>query len=158
MGNRKRWRSWPLSRFPLLFSTKLPVLTGRMFYLGPQCARTAFTVLTVARCASAGMVPAATTSQEPAYAPPAGQDHTAFWVMEATSLKRGVREALSAAYHDILSLNTTMMCLRTIISVMRHCQWLFLGMGTGGERREDRSALWQARFNWDLFWINAPTC
>lgn len=24
-------------------------------------------------------MPAATTSQEPAYAPPAGQDHTAFW-------------------------------------------------------------------------------
>ncbi|KAI3353794.1 hypothetical protein L3Q82_005018 [Scortum barcoo] len=58
---------------------RLPVLTSRMFYLGPQCARTAFTVLTVARCASAGTVPAATTSQEPAYAPPAGQDHTAFW-------------------------------------------------------------------------------
>lgn len=78
-----------------------------MFYLGPQCARTAFTVLTVARCASAGTVPAATTSQELAYAPPAGQDHTAFWVMEATSLKRGVREALTAAHHDILLLNTT---------------------------------------------------
>lgn len=93
------------------FFTKLPVLTSRMFYLGLQCARTAFTVLTVARCASAGMVPAATTSQEPAYAPPAGQDHTAFWVMKATSLKRGVREALSAAHHDILSLNRTMMCL-----------------------------------------------
>ncbi|KAF3848031.1 hypothetical protein F7725_021059 [Dissostichus mawsoni] len=59
-----------------------------MFYLGPQCARTAFTVLTVARCVSAGTVPAATTSQEAACAPPAGQDHTAFWVMEATSLKR----------------------------------------------------------------------
>lgn len=44
-----------------------------------KCARTAFTVLTVARCASAGTVPAATTSQDPAYAPPAGQDHTAFW-------------------------------------------------------------------------------
>ncbi|PWA20179.1 hypothetical protein CCH79_00003680 [Gambusia affinis] len=67
----------------------LPVLTSRMFYLGPQRARTAFTGLTVARCASAGTVPAATTSQEPACAPPAGQDHTAFWVMEATSLKQG---------------------------------------------------------------------
>lgn len=81
----------------------LPVLTSRMFYLGPQRARTAFTGLTVARCASAGTVPAATTSQEPACAPPAGQDHTAFWVMEATSLKQGVREALAAALHDILS-------------------------------------------------------
>lgn len=103
-------KSWHLNLFLSSF-VKLPVLTSRMFYLGPQCARTAFTVLTVARCASAGTVPAATTSQETAYAPPAGQDHTAFWVMEATSLKRGVREALSAAHHDILSLNTTMMCL-----------------------------------------------
>ncbi|KAF7656497.1 hypothetical protein LDENG_00040170 [Lucifuga dentata] len=50
-----------------------------MFHLDPQCARTAFTVLTVARCASAGMVPTATTSQELAYALLAGQDHTAFW-------------------------------------------------------------------------------
>lgn len=96
---------------PLLFFLKLPVLTSRMFYLGPQCARTAFTVLTVARCASAGTVPVATTSQEPACAPPAGQDHTAFWVMEATSLKQGVREALTAAHHDILSLNSAMKCL-----------------------------------------------
>lgn len=96
--------------FPVFF-TKLPVLTSQMFYLGPQCARTAFMALTVARCASAGMVPAATTSQEPAYAELAGQDHTAFWVMEATSLKRGVREALSAAHHGILSSNTTTMCL-----------------------------------------------
>lgn len=115
----KRWReeekelhekSWHPKLFLSSF-VKLPVLTSRMFYLGPQCARTAFTVLTVARCASAGTVPAATTSQEPAYAPPAGQDHTAFWVMEATSLKQGVREALTAAHHDILSLNPTKMCL-----------------------------------------------
>lgn len=96
--------------FPVCF-TKLPVLTSQMFYLGPQRARTAFMALTVARCASAGMMPAATTSQEPAYAELAGQDHTAFWVMEATSLKRGVREALSAAHHDILSSNITTMCL-----------------------------------------------
>lgn len=82
---------------------KLPVVTSRMFLLDPQRARTAFTVLTVARCASAGTVPAATTSQEPAYAPLAGQDHTAFWVMEATSLKQGVREALTVAHHGILS-------------------------------------------------------
>ena len=78
-----------------------------MLYLGPQCARTAFTVLTVARCAIVGMVPAATTSQEPAYAPPAGQDHTAFWVMEATSLKWGVREAplCSPSRHPLLKHN-----------------------------------------------------
>lgn len=120
--NKKILASKP---YPLLFFLKLPVLTSRMFYLGPQCARTAFTVLTVARCASAGTVPVATTSQEPACAPPAGQDHTAFWVMEATSLKQGVREALTAAHHDILSLNSAMKCLWTIISIMRHCQWLF---------------------------------
>lgn len=34
----------------------------------------------------------------------------------------------------------------------------FLGMGTGGERRGDKRALWHTWFNWGLFWINAPTC
>lgn len=114
---------------------KLPVLTSRMFYLGPQCARTAFTVLTVARCASAGTVPAATTSQEPAYAPPAGQDHTAFWVMEATSLKRGVREALTAAHHDILSLKHNYDVFANNYLYNETLPMTFLEMGTAAERR-----------------------
>lgn len=34
--------------------------------------------------------------------PPAGQDRTAFWVMEATSLKRGVREGGSVFVNNYL--------------------------------------------------------
>lgn len=102
--------------FPLLFFFLLlrscQLQPVGCFISASRRARTAFTVLTVARCASAGMVPAATTSQEPACAPPAGQDHTAFWVMEATSLKRGVREALSGSpsRHPPLA-NATATCL-----------------------------------------------
>lgn len=127
---------------------KLPVLTSRMFYLGPQCARTAFTVLTVARCASAGTVPAATTSQEPAYAPPAGQDHTAFWVMEATSLKRGVREALTAnpSRHPLLKHKYDVFVNNYLYN--ETLPMTFLGMGKGGERGgEDKRALWHTWFN-----------
>lgn len=103
-------KPFPLLFFLLLRSCQLQPVG--CFISASRRARTAFTVLTVARCASAGMVPAATTSQEPACAPPAGQDHTAFWVMEATSLKRGVREALSGSpsRHPPLA-NTTAMCL-----------------------------------------------
>lgn len=82
----------------------LPTLAVLMFELDPQCAWTPFTVLTVARCASPGMVPVATTSQEHANASLAGQDHIAFWVMEATSLKWGVREGLTAE-HPLLTHN-----------------------------------------------------
>lgn len=103
-----------------------------MFYLGPQCARTAFMVLTVARCASAGTVPAATTSQEAACAPPAGQDHTALWVMEATSLKRGVREALTEAHHDILSLKRNYDAFVNNYLYKETSAKTFLGMGEMG--------------------------
>lgn len=123
---------------------KLPVLTSRMFYLGLQCARTAFMVLTVARCASAGTMPAATTSQGPAYAPPAGQDHTAFWVMEATSLKWGVREALrcSPSRHPLLKHNCDV-----FVNNYLYNETAFFRDGTGGGRREDKSAFRHTWFN-----------
>lgn len=74
-----------------------------MFCVGSQHARAAFTASTADRCVSAGTVPAATTSQEPATAPRAGPEPGAPWVRDPTSLKRGVREELWA-HHGILLL------------------------------------------------------
>ena len=79
---------------------ELPVVTGGMLYPWPtQCPDGFFTALTVARCASAAALPVdchhITGALMPPHRPGPGQDHTAFWVMEATSLKRGVREAPS---------------------------------------------------------------
>lgn len=61
--------------------------------------------LTAARCASAGTPPAACRRRHitgAACTPPAGQGRTAFWVMEATSLKRGVREGGSVFVNNYI--------------------------------------------------------
>ena len=80
---------------------ELPVVTGGMlypwptrcpdgsfFFYGPDCGQMCERGSVARRCHHITGAPCLRTAGP-------GQDHTAFWVMEATSLKRGVREAPS---------------------------------------------------------------
>lgn len=89
--------------------------------------------------------------------PPAGQDRAAFWVMEATSLKRGVREGGS------VFVNNYLLPARRLPGTFCCCFFLWFLDGEGGRRRMGRgdSAPWMDGSSSStvasLSWRSAPT-